>query len=230
MLEALRISADIPPQLPESDRDQVEDREKAADEPKLIELMQVSFAKAYAAHFTVFGGHFISIHTKRLFRRPVNYWIDLRYVEPMPMRSFVIDRPALWVTAALALLSAIFFLVAWLSDKPLFWLAVAVPLVCAAVIAALILAQRSKHRIVFCSRYGRIPWFELLVAKPGRRAVDDFIETLTGAIHKASNDRDHGEGGRLGAELREQRRLRDGGILSEQDYKTVMARLLKQHG
>jgi hypothetical protein len=230
MLEALRISADIPPPLPESNRGGVEDRMKAAEESKLIELLQVSFTKAYAAHFTIFNGHFLSIHIKRLFRRPVNYWVDLRYVEPMPTRIFAIDRPSLWTAAALSLLSIILFLVAWLSDKSLFWLSIAAPMVCATVIAALILAQRSKRRIVFYSRYGRIPWFELLVAKPGRRAVEAFIETLTSAIHKAGNDRDHGEGGRLGAELREQRRLREGGILSEQVYKTVKARLLKQHG
>lgn len=230
MLEALRISADTPHPLSHSDHGNVDAPEKAAKETKLIELLQVSFTKAYAAHFTIFSGHFISIHIKRLFRRPVNYWIDLRYVEPMPMRVFEIDRPALWTTAALALLSAIFFLVAWLSDRTLFWLTVAVPLACMAAITALLLAQRSRHRIVFCSRYGRIPWFELLIAKPSRSTVDEFIKAMTSAIHKASTDREHLEGGRLGAELREQRRLRDGGILSEQVYKSVKARLLKQHG
>ncbi len=230
MLEALRITADTSPPLPNSDHGNEDAPERAIADPKLIELLQVSFAKAYAAHFTIFGGHFISVHTKHLFRRPVNYWIDLRYVDPMPMRVFAIDRPALWTTAALALLSAIFFLVAWLSDNTLSWLAVAAPLACAAVIAALILVQRSKHRIVFCSRYGRTPWFELLIAKPRRRTVDEFIEVLTGTIHKAGTDRDHGEGGKLGSELREQRRLRDGGILSDQAYKIVKARLLKQHG
>jgi hypothetical protein len=230
MLEALRISADTPPPLSQSEHGDVDTSEQGAEQSKLIELLQVSFTKAYAAHFTLFGGHFISIHIKHLFRRPVNYWIDLRYVEPMPMRVFTIDRPALWATTALALLSVIFLLVAWLSDKTLFWLNVAVPLACMTLLASLILAQRSRHRIVFCSRYGHTPWFELLVTKPRRRTVDDFIKTLTSAIHKASTDRDHGEGGRLGAELREHRRLRDGGILSDQVYKTVKARLLKQHG
>lgn len=161
-----------------------------AEDSKLIELLQVSFTKAYAAHFTIFGGHFTSIHTKHLFRRPVNYWVDLRYVEPMPMRAFTIDRPALWTTAALMLISAIFFLIAWLSDKTLFWLTVTAPLACMAVIAGLILAQRSRHRVVFCSRYGRTPWFELQIGKPRRRKVDEFIKTLTGFIHRAASSND----------------------------------------
>jgi hypothetical protein len=229
MLEALRISADIPPPVPGSSRDSVDNPEQAGEAPTLTELLQVSFVKAYAAHFTIFSGHFLSIHIKRLFRRPVNYWVDLRYVEPMPERVFAVDRPALWVTATLGLLSAIFFLVAWLSGNPFFWLSVAVPLLCATLIAALILAQRSKYRIVFCSRYGRIPWFELLVAKPRRRTVDAFIEALTNAVREGRSQPGDTREERLGAELREHRRLRDGGILSEAVYRSVKARLLKQH-
>ena len=182
MLEALRISADIPPPQPGSNRVNVDGPDKAAEAPKLIELLQVSFTKAYAAHFTIFAGHFISVHIKRLFKRPVNYWVDLRYVEPVPTRVLVLDRPALWAAGALGLLSTVFFLIAWLSSQHLLWLSVAAPLLCAALLATLVLAQRSKYRIVFCSRYGRIPWFELLVTKPKRRSVDAFIEALNTAV------------------------------------------------
>ena len=229
MLEALRISADIPPPPAESDRGNSAARENAPRDAKPIELLQVSLTKAFAAHFTIFSGHFISVHIKRPLKRPVNYWVDLRYVEPMPMRVFTIARPALWVSAALALLSAVFFLVAWLSEDPFLWLTVAVPLICGALIAALILAQRSKSRIVFCSRYGRVPWFELLVAKPRRQAVDAFVEAITRAILKESNNRSDGTEGKLGAELREHRRLMDDGILSAHAYNAVKATLLRQH-
>ena len=229
MIEALRISAEIPPPLPEADRGKADKPDEEATAPKLIELLQVSFTKAYAAHFTIFGGHFLSVHIKRLFRRPLNYWVDLRHVEPMPMRVFELDRPALWATGVLGLLSANFFLVAWLSNRHLLWLAVAVPLLCAALLAALILAQRSKNRIVFCSRYGHIPWFELLVSKPKRRAVDSFIEALNTAIRDGRQHHRINREGKLGAELREHRRLKDSKILPETTYKAVKARLLKQH-
>ena len=229
MIEALRIAGDAPSPPPESSRGNVDDPEKAAETPGLIELLQVSFTKAYAAHFTIFGGHYVSIHIKRLFRRPVNYWIDLRYVESMPMRIFSLDRPALWVAVGLGVVSMIFFLVAWLSNQPLFWLSVAVPLVCGALLAALVLAQRSKNRIVFCSRYARLPWFELMVTKPKRRAVDEFIKALTGVIHGMGNRRGDSQQERLGAELREHRRLREDGILSEAVYNSAKARLLGQH-
>ena len=229
MIEALRITADIPPPSPESKRGKVDDPEKAAEAPGLIELLQVSFTKAYAAHFAIFGGHYVSVHIKRLFRRPVNYWIDLRYVESMPMRIFTLDRPPLWVTTGLGVLSIIFFLGAWLSHQSLFWLSIAVPLMCGALLAALVLAQRSKDRIVFCSRYARLPWFELLVTKPKRRAVDEYIKALTGAIHGVSNRRGDSQQERLGAELREHRRLREDGILSEAAYNSAKARLLGQH-
>ena len=222
MLEALRISSDIPALLPESEGGNVVDLDKAAAQSKLIELLQVSFIKAYAVHFTIFDEHFISVHIKRLFRRPVNYWVDLRCVEPMPVRVITIDRP-----------SAVFFLVSWLSVSPLLWLTVAAPLFCGALIAALIMAQRSKNRVQFCSRYGRIPWFELLVDKPRRRTADAFIETITSTIIKAKNNPDKnqfdGNEGKLGAELREHRRLMEGGIISESEYNSVKARLLRQH-
>lgn len=229
MIEALRITGDIPPPPPESSRGNVDDPEKAAEAPGLIELLQVSFTKAYAAHFTLFGGHFVSIHIKRLFRRPVNYWIDLRYVESTPMRVFTLDRPALWVATGLGVLSIIFFLVAWLSHQPLFWLSIAAPLLCGAVLAALVLAQRSKDRIVFCSRYARIPWFELLVTKPKRHAVDEYVKALTGVVHGVGNRRGDNYQERLGAELREHRRLRENGVLSEVVYNSAKERLLGQH-
>ena len=226
--EALRISAEVPP-LPDLEPGKAAERDEAAEEPKLIELLQISFTKAYAAHFTIFGGHFMSVNISRLFRRPLNYWIDLRYVDPMPARTFDVDHPTLWVSATLGLLSVISLMIAWLSDYTFLWLSIAVPLVCGAVISALIMAQRSKYRTVFCSRYGRIPWFEFLIAKPRRRAVDDFIKVLTSAILKFSNSRGDNPEGRLGAELREHRRLMDRGVLSEQLYNSVKTRLLKQH-
>ena len=233
MIEALRISSDIPTLRPESEGGNILDLDTSAGQPKLVELLQVSFIKAYAAHFTIFDERFISIHIKRLFRRPVNYCVDLKCVQPMPVRVTTLDRPSMWVTATLALLSAVFFLVAWLSVSPLLWLTVAAPLFCGALIAALIMAQRSKNRVQFCSRYGHIPWFELLVDKPRRRAVDAFIETITSTITKAKNNpgdnRHDGNEGKLGAELREHRRLREGGIISERDYNSVKTRLLKQH-
>jgi len=228
MLEALRISAEIPP-LPELERGKAAERDEGTEAPKLIELLQVSFTKAYAAHFTIFGGHFLSVNIKRLFRRPLNYWIDLRYVEPIPVREFNVDRPTLWVSATLGLISSIFFLIALFTDNPYLWLSIAVPLLCGAVIAALVLAQRSKYRVVFCSRYGHIPWFEFLIAKPRRRTVDSYIKELTSVILKFSNSRGDNPEGKLGAELREHRRLMDGGILSEPVYNSVKARLLKQH-
>jgi hypothetical protein len=233
MLEALRISSDIPALLPVSERGNVVDLDKAAVQPKLIELLQVSFIKAYAVHFTIFDEHFISVHIKRLFRRPVNYWVDLRCVEPMPVRVFTIDRPSMWVSATLTLLSTVFLLVAWLSVSPLLWFTVAAPLLCSALIAALIMAQRSKNRVQFFSRYGRIPWFELLVDKPRRRTVEAFIETITSTIIKAKNNpvnnQNDGNEGSLGAELREHRKLMEGGIISERDYNSVKSRLLRQH-
>lgn len=230
MLEALRITSDLVSPQPDSNHGQGDAPADITEEPKLIELLQISLTKAYAVHFSLLNEHFISVHIKRLFRRPVNYWVDLRYVDPMPVRQFEIDRPVLWVTATLALLSAIFFLVAWLSANPTIWLTIAMPLISAALIAALVMAQRSKNRIVFCSRYGRVPWFELLAAKPGRATVNEFVKTLTGAVIKANNHRSDGNEGKLGAELREHRRLREGGVLSEHDYKAVKSRLLKQHG
>lgn len=225
MPEALRITSDLYSSTPDADGNHGD-----AKEPKLIELLQVSLIKAYAAHFSIINEHFVSVHVKRLFRRPVNYWVDLRYVDPMPARVFALDRPALWMTATLALLSASIFLVAWLSAQPLEWLTIAAPLLCAAMIAALLLALRSKKRIVFCSRYGRVPWFELLASKPGRGTVDKFVKTLTSTITEAKNKRSDGGEGKLGAELREHRRLQEGGILSERVYKSVKSRLLKQHG
>jgi hypothetical protein len=229
MFGALQISTEAT-SLPQTSQGYADEAEEAARATQPTEILQVSFAKAYVAHFAIYGGHFISIHIKRPFSKPVNYYVDLRYVEPMPIRIFEIDRPALWVSAGLALLSSILFLVVWLSDKHLFWLTIAIPMACTAIVAALIAIQRSKYRIVFLSRYGRIPWFEMLADKPRRRTVDAYIHTLTSTIHKANITIGNVRGGRLGAELREHRRLMERGILSEDIYNAVKARILKEHG
>lgn len=229
MLEALRISADVPPLVTEKSRIDVDGLEETVTAPTLTELSQVSFIKAYAAHFTIYDGHFMSIYIKRLFRKPVNYWIDLIHLEQTPIRIFKMDRPILWVTLALGLLSAIFFLIAWASANSLFWLSLAVPTVCSALITSLILAQRSKNRIVYCSRYGRVPWCEFLVAKPNRRTLAAFTKVLSNAILETRNHQKDNRQKRLGAELREHRRLREDGVLSENSYRAVKARLLKKH-
>jgi len=203
--------------------------EDNAPHTSLIELSQVSFLKAYTAHFTLFDGHFVSVYTKNLFTKPKKYWIDLTYLEASPQRIFKIDRPALYATGALGLTSMIFLLITSLSAQPLYWLPVLISLICSTLIAFCVLIYRSKDRYVYYSRYGRINWMEFLINKPNRRSFKEFIEVLTNAIQAASANQSSKHEERLGAELREHRRLKDKGILSSQVYEAIKKQFLGQH-
>jgi hypothetical protein len=205
-------------------------KENAVPFSRLTELSQVSLLKSYCAHFTLYDGHFVSVYIKTAFSKPKKYWIDLAYLEPTPRRVFKIDRPFFYTTGIISLIAAVFMLINAFLDVPWQLLPVNIALICGALISFLILVYRSKDRVIFFSRYGRINWLEFLINKPNRRAYKEFIEKLVSVSHAVSSHQSPRHEQRLGAELHEHRRLRDEGILPPKVYEDVKKRFLGQHG
>ena len=204
-------------------------KENAVPHSRLIELSQVSLLKAYSAHFTLFDGHFVSVNFKTAFSKPKKYWIDLAYLEPTPRRVFKIDRLFFYITGILSAAAVVFMLINVFLDEPWRLIPVNIGLICGALISFLMLVYRSKDRVIFFSRYGRINWLEFLINKPNRRAYKEFIEKLVSVSHAVSSFQSPRHEQRLGAELHEHRRLRDAGILSTKVYEDVKQRFLGQH-
>jgi len=203
--------------------------ENAVPQTRLVELSQFSLLKSYCVHYTLFDGHFLSVYSKTVFSKPKNYWLDLAYLEPTPRRILTVDGPALYATGILSLAAVVLILINGFYGEPWTLLPITVATVCSASIALLVLIYRSKDRVVFFSRYGRVNWLEFLINKPNQRACKDFIEMIASASHAVSSHQSSRHEQRLGAELREHRRLRDEGILPSKVYEDVKGRLLGQH-
>ena len=197
---------------------------------QLFELSQVSLLKSYSAHFTLFDGHFVSVYIKTTFSKPKKYWIDLAYLEPGPRRVFKVDRLFFYITAIFSVAAAVFMLINTFLDEPWRFLPVNIGLICGALISFLLLIYRSKDRLVFFTRYGRINWLEFLINKPNRGAYKEFIEKLISVNHAVSGRQSPRHAQRLSAELHEHRRLRDAGVLPPKVYEDVKRRFLGQHG
>jgi hypothetical protein len=197
---------------------------------QLFELSQVSLLKSYSAHFTLFDGHFVSVYIKTAFSKPKKYWIDLAYLEPAPRRVFKVDRLYFYITAVFSVAAAVFMLINTFLDEPGRFLPVNIGLICGALISFLLLIYRSKDRLVFFTRYGRVNWLEFLINKPSRGAYKEFIEKLISVNHAVSGHQSPRHEQRLSAELHEHRRLRDSGVLPPKVYEDVKRRFLGQHG
>ncbi len=203
--------------------------ENAAPRTQLTELSQFSLLKAYSVHYTLFDGHFLSVYVKHPFLRPRKYWLNLAYLEPTPRRVLKIDMPSLYACGILSLAAMVLMLINTFTNGSTAILQSVVALVCTALIALLLLIYRSKDRLVFYSRYGRVNWLEILINKPNRRAYKAFVELLISASHAVSSHQSPRHEQRLGAELREHRRLKHEGVLSARVYEDVKRRFLGEH-
>jgi len=203
--------------------------DRSVPRTKLIELSQVSLLKSQNMHFTIFDDHFLSIYIKTIFSKPKTYRIDLAYLEPEPRRILTIDKPSLYAAGVLSLAALLSISIHTFFYPSLTLLLVAVALTCGALVALIMLVYRSKDRLVFYSRYGRINWLELLINNPGQRDFKDFTATLVSTIHEFSRHQSSRHEQRLAAELREQRRLRDESVLSPEVYENVKHRFFSQH-
>jgi len=203
--------------------------ENAAPRTQLTELSQFSLLKAYSVHYTLFDGHFLSVYVKHPFLRPRKYWLNLAYLEPTPRRVLKIDMPSLYACGILSLAAMVLMLINTFTNGSTAILQSVVALVCTALIALLLLIYRSKDRLVFYSRYGRVNWLEILINKPNRRAYKAFVELLISTSHAVSSHQSPRHEQRLGAELREHRRLKHEGVLSARVYEDVKRRFLGEH-
>ena len=203
--------------------------ENAAPRTQLIELTQFSLLKAYSVHYTLFDGHYLSVYVKHPFLRPRKYWLNLAYLEPTPRRVLKIDKPSLYACGILSLAAMVLMLINTFTNGSTAILQAVVALVCTALIALLLLIYRSKDRLVFYSRYGRVNWLEILINKPNRRAYKEFVQLLISASHAVSSRQSPRHEQRLGAELREHRRLKDEGALPARVYEDVKRRFLGEH-
>lgn len=198
----------------------------------LIQMSQVSYLRAQSAHYTIFDHRFLSVYRKSFGRKARQYWIDLALIDSTPHFFVKSDRNSLYTSGGMLGLCAILTLASIFSHMPWYahaWSPLTMLSLSAAVIALLIFVQRSQNLVRFHSQNGDTVLLEMFNNAPNRKEFGAFARELVQHIQSAQRSDKRKLDQKLGAELREHRRLKDQGILSEEVYISARDKILRRH-
>jgi hypothetical protein len=198
----------------------------------LIQLSQVSYLRAQSAHYTIFDHRFLSVYRKHFGRKARQYWIDLALVDSTPQFFVKSDRHSLYTSGGMLGLCAILTLISVFSSMPWYahaWSPFTLLTLSAAVIALLLFVHRSQNLVRFHSQTGDAVLIEMFNNAPNGKEFGTFARELVQHIQAAQRGDRRKLDQKLGAELREHRRLKDQGILSEEVYISARDKILRRH-
>ncbi|MCC6301949.1 MAG: hypothetical protein IT489_04010 [Gammaproteobacteria bacterium] len=198
----------------------------------LIQLSQVSYLRAQTSHYTIFDRRFLSVYRKSFGGRARQYWIDLALIDSTPHFFVKNDRHSLYTSGGMLGLCAILTLASLFSRMPWYahaWSPLTLLSLCAAVIALLVFVHRSQNLVRFHSQSGDAVLLEMYNNAPNRAEFETFGRELVQHIQAAQRSDRRKPDQKLGAELREHRRLRDQGILTEEVYAAARDKILRRH-
>lgn len=198
----------------------------------LIQLSQVSYLRAQSAHYTIFDHRFLSVYRKNFGRKARQYWIDLALIDSTPHFFVKSDRHSLYTSGGMLGLCAVLSLASVFSRMPWYahsWSPLTLLSLCAAVIALLVFVHRSQNLVRFHSQNGDAVLLEMFNNAPNRKEFASFARELVQHIQTAQRGDKRKLDQKLGAELREHRRLKDQGILSEEIYVSARDKILRRH-
>jgi hypothetical protein len=211
----------------------VTEAERSAPRPSiLIQLSQVSYLRAQSAHYTIFDHRFLSVYRKKFGRKAKQYWIDLALIDSTPHFFVKSDRHSLYTSGGMLGLCAILTLASVFSRMPWYahtWSPLTMLSLSAAVIALLVFVHRSQNLVRFHSQNGDAMLLEMFNNAPNRKEFSAFARELVQHIQAAQKGDKRKLDQKLGAELREHRRLKDQGILSEEAYAGARDKILRRH-
>jgi hypothetical protein len=162
---------------------------------------------------------------------PRKYEVDLRFANPKPVRVRSICWFWLTLAASLALLASGGIWSTW-SDagrwsSPIFLTALVTLL--AAGGAAFLFLRRTVESLDFVSVHGGVTLLSVVGGIGSARAGKRFFIELIKSINVAKAERRQDRAQFLRDEMREHHRLRELGVLSEQQYEQSKARILASH-
>jgi hypothetical protein len=175
--------------------------------------------------------HYASVRTVRPDEPPRKYEVDLRFANPKPLRVRSVSWFWLTVSLTLALLGGGGLWSLWADSarwsNPIF-LAALVTLLAAAG-ALLMFLRRTIERLEFTSMHGGATLLSVAGGIGSARAGKRFFIELIKNINAAKAARPQQRPQFLRDEMREHHRLRELGVLSEQQYEESKARILAAH-
>jgi hypothetical protein len=175
--------------------------------------------------------HFVAVRTVRPDGQSRKYEVDLRFANPKPLLVRSVSWFWLGLTACLLLLAAGGMWSTW-SDaarwsSPIFLTAAATLLIAAGT--TVIFLRRTVESLEFISMHGGATLVSVVGGIGSARAHKRFFIDLIKSINAAKAERPQERPQFLRDEMREHHRLRELGVLSEEQYEQSKARILASH-
>lgn len=161
-----------------------------------------------------------------------NYVLDLRFIH----RSIRATRhiPWKWIVVSLALAGVTAFIILQVVSSTAPWWRQHRLLLCAATLgltacSSLVSAWRTSETLSLRSLHGGATLLEFTGGLGTLRSSRNFMRKLAAHMQFANADRTQTRGEHLRDEMREHFRLKEAGVLSQEQYETCKARILAQH-
>ena len=180
---------------------------------------------------SILEDHYVAVRAVRPDAQARKYEFDLRFANPKPVRVRSISWFWLLLAASMALLAAGGVWATWADagrwSSPIFLSALVTLL--AAGGALLMFLRRTVESLEFVSMHGGVTLVSVVggigSARAGKRFFIDLIKSINAA--KAARPQERQQ--LLRDEMREHHRLRELGVLTDQQYEQSKARILASH-
>ncbi|MGH8176217.1 MAG: hypothetical protein ACREV5_08160 [Steroidobacter sp.] len=191
-----------------------------------------SSLRGCVTELAILDGHFLGVHSVRPDSEARRYQFDLRYANPKPVRVRRVSWTWLIVAIGLALMGAGAAASAWRSDAAS-WLSVGAiggtVALCTSVLAVLLFLRRTTESLEFRSAHGEVALVSVAGGIGSARGGKKFFVELIKNINAAKLARPQQKQQLLRDEMREHHRLKELGVLTEQQYEESKARILGAH-
>jgi len=181
-----------------------------------------------ATELAIHDDHFVAVRTMRPDAEPRKYEVDLRFASPKPVRVRTISWFWLALAASLALLATGGIWASWGHWTSPILLTALVTLLAASG-AMILFLRRTVESLEFVSVHGGATLISVVGGIGSARAGKQFFVELIKSINAAKAERPQERPQFLRDEMREHHRLRELGVISEEQYEQSKARILASH-
>ena len=197
-----------------------------------LEFIQVNKFKARQKVIRIYDDKFLGIIEQRG-KKQLNYWLDMRYLNPMVRKSIILG----WKLGLFAVICLLLGVMIFTSQEALqellkpnvAKLAGGVFLAFGALLLYFAV-QNSELSAEIVSEHGKTPLASVFLNIPNKKTFTQFSDVLAQRIANAQKRiRQHDHSMILAAELKEHRRLRDAGVLTEKAYNTAKNKIMGIH-
>jgi hypothetical protein len=193
---------------------------------------QKSRLKGVDYEFTVFNDNQCYQKVTRRHAGKHKFRINLGCLDPQPRREFNLADSWLVMSAICAILGFLLIYAGWIRtppmniDRGLLYILTSFSL-SASVIALLLALLKTRDRLILYSKCGRAPVLELINNNPSSESFRQFLDDLSRFILLARNNMSESITQMLALELKELRRLRNEGVITDAQYEAAKQRIFK---